>query len=295
MFATQTLKRRPLLWLVGSKRRGGDFVLTVCIVYLLAVLFIAVFARILAPYGFNEQDLGARLLTPGRSSESGYHLLGTDELGRDIGTRLLFSIQTSLATALIGSIVGAIIGTALGVFAAHFRGIGSGLLVALMDLQASIPFMLFALAALAMFGNTLTLFVVLLGMYGWETYARLARGLVLASAGQKYVDALKSLGFSSSRLYLRHVIPNIAGALIVQLSINFPNIIILESGLSFLGVGIQPPLTSLGLMIGSGRNFLLTAWWLAVFPGIAIFATTLSVSVVGDWLRDRLDAGSKSL
>ncbi len=157
------------------------------------------------------------------------------------------------------------------------------------DAQASLPFIILALAVLAFFGNSFWLFVLIMGINGWENYARLSRGMVLSANTHGYVVAVRSLGARPKRIYARHVLPNIASALIVQFTLNFPSTILLETSLSFLGLGIQPPLTSLGLMLGTGRDYLLFAWWLSVFPGILIFITTLSVSLLGDWLRDRLD------
>jgi len=264
-------------------------------VFLLLVVAAALLAAVIAPYGFNEQDLFARLRPPSSLGGPAGHLLGTDELGRDVLSRLFYSLRVSLLTAFASTVIGAVFGTSLGFLAAHFRGLPEEALTMLIDCQAAMPFMLFALAALAFFGNSLTLFIVLLGFYGWETYARLTRGLVLSALGRGYVEALRNLGFSPLRIHGRHVLPNIASALLVQVTVNFPGIILMESGLSFLGLGIQPPWTSLGLMIGTGRAFLMTAWWIAVFPGLTIFATTLSVSLVGDWLRDRLDAPSASV
>ena len=264
-------------------------------VFLLLVVAAALLAAVIAPYGFNEQHLFARLRPPSSLGGPAGHLLGTDELGRDVLSRLFYSLRVSLLTAFASTVIGAVFGTSLGFLAAHFRGLPEEALTMLIDCQAAMPFMLFALAALAFFGNSLTLFIVLLGFYGWETYARLTRGLVLSALGRGYVEALRNLGFSPLRIHGRHVLPNIASALLVQVTVNFPGIILMESGLSFLGLGIQPPWTSLGLMIGTGRAFLMTAWWIAVFPGLTIFATTLSVSLVGDWLRDRLDAPSASV
>ena len=152
---------------------------------------------------------------------------------------------------------------------------------------AALP--IIALAVLAFFGNRFALFIVIMRINGWENYARIARGMVLGANAQGYVVAVRSLGAQPRRVYYRHILPNIASALIVQFTLNFPSTILLETSLSFLGLGIQPPLTSLGLMLGSGRSYLLFAWWIAVFAGMVIFITTLSVSIFGDWLRDRLD------
>jgi peptide/nickel transport system permease protein len=191
--------------------------------------------------------------------------------------------------ALAGTLIGAVIGTAVGFVAAHLRGWAEEAIMMLVDVQASLPFILIALTLLAFFGNSITLFVVLMGLNGWENYARLARGVVLSAASQPYAKAVKALGASPLRLYLRHLLPNVAGVLIVQFTLNFPQTILLETGLSFLGLGIQPPLTSLGQLLGEGRDFLLNAWWIAVFPGIVIVLTTLSISLIGDWLRDVMD------
>ncbi|TWI29547.1 ABC transporter permease [Mesorhizobium tianshanense] len=262
--------------------------------FLLIAALCAVFANVLAPYGYNDQNLLYRLKPPSFLGGPQGHYLGTDELGRDVFSRLVFSLRFSLIIAIAGTLIGAGFGTLLGFLAAHFRGVCDEALSALIDFQAAIPFMIFALAALAFFGNSILLFVTLLGLYGWEVYARLVRGLVLSAKELGYVEALRNLGFHPVRIYGMHVLPNIAGSLLVQITLNLPGIIILESGLSFLGLGIQPPLTSLGLMIGNGREFMTTAWWTAVAPGLVIFLTALSVTLVGDWLRDRLDASTST-
>lgn len=138
-------------------------------------------------------------------------------------------------------------------------------------------------------GSNILIFIVLVSLEGWERYTRLVRGLVLSQQAAGYIRAVKALGATLARVDFRHVLPNIAASLVVQMSITFPWVILLETTLSFLGLGIQPPGTSLGQMLGVGRNYLLQAWWIAVLPGMAIFLTTLSMSLVGDWLRDWLD------
>jgi peptide/nickel transport system permease protein len=146
-----------------------------------------------------------------------------------------------------------------------------------------------ALAVLAFFGNSLVLFVCLMGLNSWERYARIARGLTIAANEQGYAGAIRQLGASSWRVYGVHVLPNIASTLIVSMTITFPETILLESGLSFLGLGVQPPLSSLGNMVGYGREYLTRASWILLFPSAVIILTTLSISIIGDWLRDRLD------
>lgn len=253
------------------------------------IVFIFVFAELLAPKHYTAMDLLHRLSPPTFLGGPKHYLLGTDELGRDILSRLLYAIRFSILVALLGTLIGAVLGTFLGFVAAHFRGWIDEFLMMLVDVQASIPFMLVALAVLAFLGNSFTLFIVLMGVNGWENYARLTRGLVLGAKTHGYAVALTSLGAGPLRIYGLHVLPNILGALIVQLTLNFPSTILLETSLSFLGLGIQPPMTSLGQMLGAGRAHLLSAWWIAVLPGSVIFLTTLSISIIGDWLRDRLD------
>ncbi len=247
------------------------------------------FADLLAPNDYTDQSLRNRFQPPVWMGGNWAYPLGTDALGRDILSRLLYGLRISLGVALLGTLIGAFLGTFLGFVAAHSKGYVGGLIMALVDAQAALPFQILVLGVLALFGNAFWLFVALVGLAGWETYARLVRGAVLAAQQEGYVSALRALGAGSWRLYGKHVLPNIANILIVQVTLNFPSTILLETALSFLGLGIQPPLTSLGEMLGSGRNHLLLAWWIAVIPGMTIFVITLSMSLVGDWLRDALD------
>ena len=274
--------------LTGELARMPVLVITCC-VFLLATFIVFIFAHVLAPQHYAELDLLNRLKAPAFMGGPEQYLLGTDELGRDVLSRLLYAIRMSIFIALLGTFIGAVLGTFLGFVAAHFRGYAEEVIMMFVDAQASMPFMIIALAVLAFFGNSFALFIVIMGINGWENYARIARGMVLGANAQGYVVAVRSLGAQPRRVYYRHILPNIASALIVQFTLNFPSTILLETSLSFLGLGIQPPLTSLGLMLGSGRSYLLFAWWIAVFAGLVIFFTTLSVSILGDWLRDRLD------
>lgn len=252
-------------------------------------LFITLFADLLAPYHYTAQDLANRLKPPSFLGGPERYLLGTDELGRDILSRLIYATRFSMFIAIVGTTIGAIIGTLLGFVAAHYRGWVEETIMMLVDAQASLPFMLIALAVLAFFGNNLALFILVMGIHGWEAYARLTRGMVISANTQGYALAVRSLGAKPTTIYFRHILPNIASVLIVQFTLFFPATILLESSLSFLGLGIQPPLTSLGQMLGAGRRHLMFAWWIAVLPGTMIFLTTLSISIVGDWLRDRFD------
>jgi peptide/nickel transport system permease protein len=261
----------------------------VCIVWLVATVVMALSVELIAPYHYAQIDLRARLQPPVFMGGEWRHFLGTDELGRDVLSRLLYSIRMSLLVALLGTAIGAAIGTLLGFVAAHFRGWVDDLVMTFVDFQASMPFIIIALSVLAFFGNSLPLFIALMGLFGWERYTRLVRGMTLSAKEHGYAIAIRQLGASPWRVYGRHILPNIASVLIVNITLNFPEHIILETGLSFLGLGVQPPLTSLGNMVGHGREYLQSAWWIAAFPGLAIVFTTLSMSIFGDWARDRLD------
>ncbi len=257
---------------------------------LLALVLTAVFAPNLAPFEYSKMDLRARLQPPVWLEGGAWkHMLGTDDLGRDVLSRLIFSIRMSLLVAFIGTIIGAILGTTIGFVADHFRGWLDDAVMMAIDFQAALPFMIIALAVVAFFGNSIVLFIALMGLYGWERYARITRALALAASTHGYAIAVTTLGATPLRVYGRHILPNIASALIVNMTLNFPGTVLMETSLSFLGLGVQPPLTSLGNMLGFGRDYLTTAWWIAVLPGITIFAATLAMSLLGDWVRDRLD------
>lgn len=256
---------------------------------LAASVAVALVGNVFTPHEVTDQALLSRLKPPAFLGGTAEFPLGTDRIGRDMVARLVAGLQMSLSVALAGTLIGAIFGTLIGFLAAHFRGLVEEVLMMLVDFQASLPFILIALTLLAFFGNSMVLFVILMGMFGWETYARLARGVVLSARSQPYARAVEALGAGPGRLYLRHILPNVASALIVQVTLTFPQIILLETSLSFLGLGIQPPNTSLGQILGDGRDYLSTAWWISVWPGALIFLITLSMSLLGDALRDRLD------
>ena len=246
------------------------------------------------PHDYQAMNLRARFVPPvWMEGGTWEHLFGTDNLGRDVLSRLIVSIRISLMVALIGTVLGAVLGTIIGLLAARFGGIVDDFVMVGIDYQAALPFMILALAVVAFAGNNLTLFILLMGLYGWERYARIARGLALSAMTQGYAVAVRTLGAWPLRIYGRHILPNIANALIVNMTLNFPQTIMMETSLSFLGLGIQPPMTSLGNMVGFGRDFLLNAWWLATIPAMVIFLTTLAFALVGDWVRDQLDPTSR--
>ncbi|WP_454855158.1 ABC transporter permease [Rhizobium binxianense] len=269
---------------------GAPPAIALCIGWLLATILIAIFADLLAPTHYTAQDLTARFRPPAfMTGGSTAHLLGTDHLGRDVLSRIIYALRTSILIATLGTLIGAVMGTLIGLAAARFRGIIDVAAMMLSDVQTALPSLFIAIAFLAFFGNNILLFIILVSFEGWERYARLARGLVLSEQAADYIRAVEAFGAGTGRVVFRHLLPNIAASLVVQATLNFPGTILLETSLSFLGLGVQPPGTSLGLMLGEGRRYLLNAWWIAVLPGIVIFLTTLAMSLFGDWLRDRLD------
>jgi peptide/nickel transport system permease protein len=271
--------------LVSFLRRNVPLSVAFCLLWLAAMVLTAIFADTIRPFNITAMDLSSRLSAPGGLK----HLLGTDELGRDVLSRLIQSIRVSLVIAFGATILSALFGTLLGFLAAQLRGFVEHLVLMFADFQAALPFLIMSLAVLAFFGSSMLLLVCLMGFYGWERYARIARGLAIAAGAQGYAAAVVQLGATPSRVYLHHILPNVASTLIVSMTLTFPEIILMESGLSFLGLGVQPPETSLGNMVGFGREYLTRAPWIMLAPAAVIMLTTLSISLVGDWLRDKLD------
>lgn len=257
--------------------------------FLVALVVIAAVGPELYTISNETMDLRARLAPPVLLGGSFAHPFGTDDLGRDVLIRLLYSIRVTIAVAFLATGFGATIGIVIGLLAAHFRGWVDDLLVVLIDLQAAVPYLLMVLALITVFGSNMTMFVLALGLHGWERYARLARGVALSLKNQGFALAVKGLGASPLRIYGRHLLPNMAGVLITNCTLALPQVILLESSLSFLGVGIQAPETSLGSMVGFGRDYLTTAWWIAVMPALVIFAISIAITAAGEEMREKLD------
>jgi len=254
-----------------------------------AVLAFTAFGSLLTEHAYDASSLLDRNKPPVFVGGDWEHPLGTDRLGRDMLARLVVGARISIGLAFLGTVIGLLLGTTLGLLAARGNRIVDGAVLALVDLQAAIPFTIIALATLAIFGSSLALFIAILGVYGWESYARLVRNSALSAHRLPFVDAARVIGVTPMTIDRRHILPTVMNVIIVQATLNFPQTILLETGLSFLGLGIQPPLTSLGQLLGEGRDSLSRAWWIAVMPGSLIFVTTLSISLLGDAIRDWLD------
>ncbi len=262
--------------------------------YLIFVTFtlLALFAPWIAPYPPAEQDLFARLKPPGTAGSEGIYWLGTDELGRDLLSRIIHGARVSMMVASLSVVVSLVTGTAIGLAAGYFRGPLEVVLMRLVDIILSIPAILLAIIAVAVLGPGLQNLVIVLGFTRWPRYARVAYGQTLGIANTPYVAAARFIGLPWWRILLRHVLPNIIAPLIVVATLEFGLMIIWEAGLSFLGLGVQPPLPSWGAILSTGRNYMGSAWWIATLTGACLFLLVLSVNMIGDFLRDRFDPHS---
>jgi len=259
-------------------------------VLLSLVIGTAIAAPLISPQDPYAQSLEGRLAPPVWMAKGSWDRpLGSDDLGRDILSRVLYGSRISLLIGFTAAIIGAVIGTILGLLAGYTDGALSDGIMLLADAQLALPFLVLAIGLIAVVGPSLGVLIVLAGVSGWTAYARVIRGLVLGLREQDFVLAARALGASTPRLLLRHICPNLISTVIVLASLQLASVILLESTLSFLGLGIQPPEASWGSMLGLGREYLNTAWWISVFPGVALMVTILSVSLGGDWLRDVLD------
>jgi peptide/nickel transport system permease protein len=255
-----------------------------------ATLVAALVAPALAPADPVRNDLLARLTPPvwlpGGSWE---HPLGTDTLGRDVVSRLLYGARVSLIVGFSAVVVAGVLGLALGLVAGYYGGRLDDALMRLGDVQLAFPALVLAVAVLAVVGSGLGTIVVVLGVTGWVTYARIARGEALSLRHREFVEGARALGAGDAAILWRHVLPNVLPSITVVATFSIARTIIAEASLSFLGLGLPPPAPSWGAMLDEGRNYLTTGWWLALFPGLAILAVVLGINVVGDWLRDTLD------
>jgi peptide/nickel transport system permease protein len=259
---------------------------------MLAVLLAvgAAFAPLIAPFDPTAQSLLSRLRPPvGFERAAAGHLLGTDELGRDMLSRSLHGLGLTLGLAVLGATIGLLIGGSVGLIAGIAGGRTESLLMAAVDVQISVPFTLIALFVLSVFGSSLTVMVLVLGIFGWEQYARIVRAEVRRLMAMPFVEAARLAGARPFRLAREHLVPNIVSPLVVQFTLSLSSIILQESTLSFLGLGVQPPTATLGSMVGVGRDFLPTAPWIVLAPALLILLTTFVVQILGDWLRDKTD------
>jgi peptide/nickel transport system permease protein len=277
--APRTSRARRTRWMALA---GGVFVLVLVVV--------AVAAPVIAPYDPIRQSLRGRLSAPTLAGADGKaHLLGTDHLGRDVLSRAIYGARVSLLVGLAAVVVGGIVGASLGLLAGFRGGWTDSIIMTLADAQLAFPFILLAIGIIAVLGPSFPTLIVVIGLSGWVTYARVLRSQVLVLCSREFVDAIHALGGSVARVIARHILPNVLSSLVVIATLELARAIVLEATLSFLGLGVQPPTPSWGGMVHEGREYLDSAWWISTAPGIILMLTSIIVSRTGDWLRDLLD------
>jgi ABC-type dipeptide/oligopeptide/nickel transport system permease subunit len=258
-------------------------------IIIIIIILMAIFAPIIAPYGEAEQDLLNRLQGP-----SSAHWFGTDELGRDVFTRVLYGARVSLTIGIMPSIISLVVGVTLGLLAGYLGGVVDYVIMRIADIMLSIPSLLLAMVVMYTLGSsTLTLFIAL-SLVNWASVARVVRSHTLTLKESEYVEAARSIGVSRGMIMLRHIMPNCIPSLIVLFTLNIPSAILSESSLSFLGIGVQPPHASWGLMVNQAKEFLFTSPWLCLAPCLSIMVVVLAFNFLGDGLRDVLDPYMKS-
>jgi peptide/nickel transport system permease protein len=268
--------------------RSLEFVLGVV---LTGVMVVAVLlSGWLFPDGGEGMDLGARLIPP---FQSWAHVFGTDPLGRDVLARVVVGGQISLTAGFFSVLFGALLGTVMGLVSGYYRGVWDVIVMRFADVQLALPFILVAITFISILGGGLFNVIFFMVISQWVQYARLVRAQVLALREREFVQAARAFGVRDLAMLRHHIVPNLLGPLIILMALNVANNILLESSLTFLGLGVDPTIPSWGGMLADGRTYLQTAWWVSVFPGLAIMLTVLGLNLLGDWLRDRLDPMGK--
>jgi peptide/nickel transport system permease protein len=268
--------------------RSRTALVAVALFFVLGVIAIA--SPWIAPHPTDSVQLSLRNKPPMTSAVAGAaHLLGTDFLGRDVLSRMLFGLRISLLIGFSAIVLGSSIGVASGIVAGYFGGAWDALIMRIVDIQLSFPTILIAITWVAFIGPSLISIVVIIAITGWVEYARVTRGATLALREQAFVEGASAVGVPTAGILWRYILPNVLSPVIIVATLQLGRAIILESTLSFLGLGIQPPTPSLGAMLADGRRYLDTAWWVATMPGLAIMFLVLSANLLGDSLRDVLD------
>lgn len=275
-----------------SKSKAG-LVGAALLVFIVLIALMAPFLNLPDP---TRGDLRARLAGPTWDGlfSPGAHPLGTDEIGRDILSRLIHGSRITLLVATAAVVLGGIVGTILGIIAGYKGGIVDRILMRLVDIQLAIPLMLLALLVVAALGPSMRNVVLVLALTSWIRYARIIRAQVLSLREREFVQSARAIGASTTRIMFLHILPNVMTPALVVGTLELARVIIMDSALSFLGLGVQPPTPSWGKMLADGRVYLSSAWWAVTFPGLAIVLTVLSVNLFGDWLRDYFDPKTRS-
>jgi peptide/nickel transport system permease protein len=278
-------------WAIAARHLKGNSLAMAGGVTIVALYLIALLAPLIAPFDPIAQG---DIVRDSYLGPHGAHLLGTDQFARDMLSRIIYGARISLSIGFIAVAIAIVLGSLLGAVAGYMGGKLDALLMRFTDMVMAFPRLVLLIMIIALFEPSITLIILVLGLTQWPGTARLVRGEVLSLREQEYVQAARALGFGSSRIILRHLIPNVLAPVIVAATLGIGNTIVLEAGLSFLGLGVQPPTPSWGTLVADGRQNLIGAWWVATFPGLAIVITVLAFNLVGDGLRDALDPRLRS-
>jgi peptide/nickel transport system permease protein len=257
---------------------------------LAVVLAFAILGPVLWASDPISGTLAGTFRPPGASLGGQWHPLGTDQLGRDLLARIMAGARLSLGIVVLAGIISAMIGTAAGLIAGYAGGLADAVIMRLADIQLSIPFILLVLLIVSVLGPSVINLVIVLGVSGWAIFARVARARTLEVRELEYIEAARALGLPKKRILLGHVLPNIVTPQIVLLTLDLPRLVVLEASIGFLGLGVQPPVPTLGNLIGDGRSYLLVADWLVIYPGLVIAALVVGFNFLGDWLARRTQA-----
>jgi len=260
------------------------------ILFVLVSLLAAILAPILAPHDPYQQNVIARLKPPAWEEKgTSKYPLGTDQLGRDVLSRLIYGARISLVVAAVAVLIAAVIGVAFGLIAGFFGGWIDQGIMGLTNFFLSFPYVLLAIAVMGVIGPGFSTLILVLGLTSWPVYTRIVRSEVLRVKELEFVDAARVLGVREGRILVRHILPNVTNSVMVTASLETARMIINEAFFSFLGLGVQPPIPSWGTMLNDGKAYIFVTWWLVTFPGLAIFIATLGINLIGDWLRDLFD------
>jgi len=260
------------------------------LIMVLGVIFSAVLAPLISPHDPILQDVEKRLFPPvWQEGADPNYLLGTDHLGRDIVSRLIYGARISIVVSVSAVALSAVLGTLIGLFSGFYGGKVDNIFMRLADVQLAFPFILLAIAIIAVLGPNLQNIILTMGITGWVIYARVVRAEVLSLREKEFITSVRALGGSNGRIIFNHLFPNVVPPIIVIVTLEMARMIIMEAALSFLGLGIQPPTPTWGGMLADGRVYLVTSWWLATFPGLVIMLVVLGINLLGNWLRDMLD------
>lgn len=275
-------------WFLMRRMARENKTAVISFIFIVLMILAAILAPVLTVYEENDMDLMNRLSAPG-----GAHLLGTDEGGRDVLTRLLYGARVSLLIGVIPALLSLILGAVLGVIAGYRGGITDTIIMRIADVTLAFPSMLLAMVIMYALGGGLINVFLTLTLVNWASVARVVRSQTLQLKNSEFVEAARVMGVSKRKIMMRHILPNCLPTLLVLFTLNIPTSILTESSLSFLGLGVQPPNASWGLMINTGRQYLFTAPWLSFVPGIAIMLTVLAFNFLGNGLLDVLDPRQK--